>query len=79
LTNLQLDVVDDLASSIRLAQLDGLELQHTSSIETATRSVSRPQAINFVQIRYWTRCLVNVRDPFSESTMIVSSAKKKVN
>jgi hypothetical protein len=38
LTNLQLDVIDDLASSIRLAQLDGLELQHTSSFVTAGRS-----------------------------------------
>jgi hypothetical protein len=37
LTNLQLDVVDDLAPSIRLAQLDGLELQHTSSFVTAGR------------------------------------------
>src|SRR5439155_6392704 len=68
LSDLQFNVVNDLTATVRLAQIDGLELQHTSSREAAE------------QLRHFsTRCLVNVRGPFSESTMIVSSAKKKVN
>src|SRR5438046_1433455 len=68
LPDLQFNVVNDLTATVRLAQIDGLELQHTSSRAAAA------------ELRHFsTRCLVNVRGPFSESTMIVSSAKKKVN
>src|SRR6202035_292413 len=46
LSYLQLDVVHDLATAIRLAQLDSLELQHTSSfldsvLRQSTRTIFR--------------------------------------
>src|SRR5208337_212515 len=68
LSDFQLDVIDYLASPVGLAEIDALECGHSSSRGIAGRSPY-----------FWTRCLVSVREPFPESTTIVSSAKKKVN
>src|SRR5262249_25709456 len=45
LSDFKLNVVNDFATAVRLAQFDGLELQHTSPREPPTRFVtSRPGA-----------------------------------